>query len=151
MTELSPAAQAVLDAYWNYPWDPARQHEDRGSIAAALRAAADQVVPWRPEPTEDSVGPTIDYGYAWALFSKANDIRQELIAIADELDPHDRKISDFQPEREHTASNGDYIKSYPLVTRVEVIGGQGREYVQYDCSNVQVSQQDNGRTLKVFL
>jgi hypothetical protein len=44
------------------------------------------VVPWRPEPTEDSVRPTIDYGYAWALFSKANDVRQELIAIADELE-----------------------------------------------------------------
>jgi hypothetical protein len=56
------------------------------NIAAALCAAADQVVPWQPQPTEDSVGPTIDFGYAWALFSKANDIRQELIAIADELE-----------------------------------------------------------------
>jgi len=46
MTEpLSPAAQAVLDAYWKSPWDPSLQHEDRYAIAAALRAAADQVVP----------------------------------------------------------------------------------------------------------
>ena len=88
MTELSPAARAVFHAFnskfdWVEDGVPGPQFN---SIAAALRAAADQVVPWRPEPTEDSVGPTIDYGYAWALFSKANDIRQELIAIADELE-----------------------------------------------------------------
>jgi hypothetical protein len=40
MTELSPAAQAVLDAYWKSPWDPCLQQEDRHAIAAALRAAA---------------------------------------------------------------------------------------------------------------
>lgn len=80
MSELSPAAQAVLDAYEN-------SYTESG-LVAALRAAADQVAPWQPEPTEDSVGPTIDYGYAWALFSKANDIRQELIAIAYELETH---------------------------------------------------------------
>ena len=49
------------------------------------------------------------------------------------------------------APNGDYIDSFPNVTRVEVIGKNGREFVQYDCSNVQVSEQDEGRTLKVFL
>jgi len=40
---LSPAAQAMLDAFWEQPGD-------RSAIAAALRAAADQVedleVPW---------------------------------------------------------------------------------------------------------
>jgi hypothetical protein len=58
----------------------------REIAAAALRAAADQVVPWKPEPTEESIGPTIDFGYAWALFSQANDTRQELLAIAAELE-----------------------------------------------------------------
>ena len=48
-------------------------------------------------------------------------------------------------------SNGDFIKSYPDVTRVEVIGSDGREYVRYECSNVQVSLQDDGQTIKVFL
>jgi hypothetical protein len=48
MTDLSPAAQAVLDAYWMSPWDPSLQHEDRYAIAAALRAVADQVVPEEP-------------------------------------------------------------------------------------------------------
>ena len=52
---------------------------------------------------------------------------------------------------DYEAPNGDYIKNYPLINRVEVIGKNGREYVQYDCSHVQVSEQDEGRTLKVFL
>lgn len=52
---------------------------------------------------------------------------------------------------DYEAPNGDYIKNYPLINRVEVIGPTGREFVQYDCSHVQISEQDNGRTLKVFL
>jgi hypothetical protein len=52
---------------------------------------------------------------------------------------------------DYQSPNGDYIKNYPYITRVEVIGKNGREYVQYECSNVQVSEQDDGRTLKVFL
>jgi hypothetical protein len=91
MSELSPAAQAVLDAAngaQSYGSDDCL-NESRWIAAAVLRAAADQVVPWKPEPTEESVGPTIDFGYAWALFSKANDVRQELFAIADELEAHD--------------------------------------------------------------
>jgi hypothetical protein len=45
----------------------------------------------------------------------------------------------------------DFIESYPDITRVEVITNEGREFVRYDCSDVQVSLQDEGRTLKVFL
>jgi len=87
LEEMSVPAFAVLDAYMiGYGWLDSPTKKDCRGVAAALRAAADQVVPWRPEPTEESVGPTIGYGYAWALFSKANDIRQELIAIADELE-----------------------------------------------------------------
>ena len=48
-------------------------------------------------------------------------------------------------------STGDSIRNYSKVTRVEVITSNGREFVQYDCSNVQVSIQDDERTLKVFL
>ena len=47
--------------------------------------------------------------------------------------------------------NGDFLKNYPEVTRVEVITNNGREFVQYGCSNVQVSLQDGGRTIKLFL
>ena len=56
-----------------------------------------------------------------------------------------------EDDLDYESPNGDYIKNYPLINRVEVIGKTGREYVQYDCSNVQVSEQDEGRTLKVFL
>ena len=63
------------------------------------------------------------------------------------------EYGDFEGEDDvdYEAPNGDYIKSYPLINRVEVIGKNGREFVQYDCSHVQVSEQDEGRTLKVFL
>jgi len=63
------------------------------------------------------------------------------------------EYGDFEGEDDvdYQAPNGDYIKSYPLINRVEVIGKNGREFVQYDCSHVQISEQDNGRTLKVFL
>ena len=47
--------------------------------------------------------------------------------------------------------NGDFLKNYPEVTRVEVITNNGREFVQYECSDVQVSLQDDGQTIKVFL
>ena len=39
---LSPAAQAVLDAYWD---DAPLESGARCGLAAALRAAADQVIP----------------------------------------------------------------------------------------------------------
>lgn len=63
------------------------------------------------------------------------------------------EYGDFEGEDDvdYYAPNGDYIKSYPLINRVEVISKNGREFVQYDCSNVQISEQDEGRTLKVFL
>ena len=45
--------------------------------------------------------------------------------------------------------NGDFLKNYPEVTRVEVIG-KPREYIRHRCFNVQATLQDNGKTLKVF-
>ena len=86
MTDLSPQAQEV---FWAFNRAASGKPDDwhyLPAIAAAIRTAADVVVPWKPEPTEESVGPTIDFGFAWALFSKANDVRQELYAIADELE-----------------------------------------------------------------
>ena len=75
---LSPAAQAVLDAFAadNYGvWlegDPDR-------IAAALEAAADQVVPLRRKPL---------YADSWeeSAWNAQQDIREELLAIAAELE-----------------------------------------------------------------
>jgi len=74
---LSPAAQAVLDAFW--------QDLDCGddftvrNIAAALRAAADQVVPETPLPSyPDDFESGAYEANQWA--------RMRLLSIAAELD-----------------------------------------------------------------
>jgi len=75
MTDLSPAAQAVLDAansHNSYGPDDCL-NESRWIAAAALRAAADQVVP---------VGPGLDdHCEYWE-----ERIRHQLVAIAKELE-----------------------------------------------------------------
>ena len=80
MSELSPAAQAVWDAAYNTPEDCPYEHD----LAAALEAAADQVVPEErmPDvldfPDSDQIAPY----YEWLCRRK---IRAELLAIAAEL------------------------------------------------------------------
>jgi hypothetical protein len=70
--QLSPAAQAVLDAVGDcYKEDIP---EDRDIIIATLRAAANQVVPEFWHEDEDI--------YGWTM----QDIRKELFAIAAELE-----------------------------------------------------------------
>jgi hypothetical protein len=79
MTDLSPAAQAVLAACGCPDPDSPFRLVARGFAAAALRAAADQVVPpalekeWR------------DRNQALPL-TKMVEIRLKLLAIADEMD-----------------------------------------------------------------
>ena len=68
MSELSPAAQAVLDAYRDADID------DEATAAAVLRAAADQVVPYEPLKGCDQE--------AW----ERDEIRVRLLAIAHELE-----------------------------------------------------------------
>jgi hypothetical protein len=71
--QISPAAQAVVDAAIT----------GRGylqpAIAAALRAAADQVVPKRDTPL---LGDDASY----ANWNARDDVRDELLTIAAELD-----------------------------------------------------------------
>lgn len=70
MTELSPATQAVLDAFRS-------SHTGQGCLAAALRAAADQVVPeYETTPGGSKIWPT----------EPVRSIRASLLAIAAELD-----------------------------------------------------------------
>lgn len=46
----------------------------------------------------------------------------------------------------------DKIVNFPDVTRVEVIDQKGRNYVNWKVdNNVDISLQDNGRTLKIFI
>ena len=75
MSELSPAAQAVLDA----AFDPWQSTDTPASIAAAaLRAAADQVVPLSYEDV---------WTYGRILQYEKNDpVREKLLTIADELE-----------------------------------------------------------------
>lgn len=45
----------------------------------------------------------------------------------------------------------ELAKSYPTVTRVEVIDSNGRVYTTWNATDVVTFLQDEGRTLKVFL
>ena len=83
MTELSPAAQAVLDA-WESKLEPmvtCLTHDpEREALAAALRAAADQVVPDENPPAD-----FYDYGVA-AEIDQRRTTRAQILAIAAELE-----------------------------------------------------------------
>jgi hypothetical protein len=81
MTEpLSPAARAVLDAFTedHFLHDWKHNHYNTDALAAALRAAADQVV---PEPDD------IDKGsLSLAAIRNRCKVRDQLLAIAAELE-----------------------------------------------------------------
>jgi hypothetical protein len=83
MTDLSPAAQAILDAAHNR-WLDVDDDIPAQVAAAALKAAADQVVPEQqvPVPNEDSVVEM----QGWACVSQRQRTRSQLLAIADELE-----------------------------------------------------------------
>ena len=49
-----------------------------------------------------------------------------------------------------TMDNGDFLHHYPEVSRIEVVSRYKRELVRHDCANVQVTLQDDGKTIKVF-
>ena len=70
---LSPAAQAVLDAYGDF------EAANIDAMAAALRAAADQLT---PEQLQPSYGDDFTHG-AW--FAR-DDMRYDLLRIAKELE-----------------------------------------------------------------
>jgi hypothetical protein len=76
MTELSPQAQAVLDA-WSDNTLYTKDKEPQ-ALAAALRAAADQVV-----PEETWLGTEEPY---YAYYQQRWDTRRDLLAIAAELE-----------------------------------------------------------------
>jgi hypothetical protein len=79
MTNLSPAAQAIEDAVDN-AWS-----NSRARAAAALRVVADQVVPQAvisPQQDLDSRREAME----WGMANQAQLTRQQLLAIADELE-----------------------------------------------------------------
>ncbi len=81
MSELSPAAQAVLAACGCPDPDSPFRLVARGFAGAALRAAADQAVPEEPLYGGDQ---------RWMFERDAcQACRKKLLAIADELEAHD--------------------------------------------------------------
>ena len=80
MTDLSPAAQAVMDACTDAPiqinW------ATKLAAAAALRAAADQVMPISPKPDDTFCIPPV----ATMIWMREVNIRRHFLAIADELE-----------------------------------------------------------------
>jgi len=107
MTDLSPAAQAVITAQakerclfeWSavndppcHPsdsgWNGCVQCVDRRGVAAALRAAADQVVPEQAEPPcgESEPWPQSYQLMADSKWEQRQETRGELLAIAEELE-----------------------------------------------------------------
>ena len=81
MTDLSPTARAILNAYRDLSWRPDEEDNSKyykfshmAGIAAALRAAADQVVPV----------PRLPYDSCCDVYASA--VRAELLAIAAELE-----------------------------------------------------------------
>jgi hypothetical protein len=80
MTDLSPAAEAVLDAYMNNcGWLDGPLKKDYQCVAAVLRAAADQVVPQRRKPTDAD-------SWEEGTWTAQQNTREELFAIAAELE-----------------------------------------------------------------
>ena len=75
---LSPAAQAVLDAFLA-EWADCFLEQDRRCLGAALRALADQVVPaWKTPPSGE-------YELEYGQWIAQNRIRRDILAIAGEL------------------------------------------------------------------
>jgi hypothetical protein len=85
MTDLSPAAQAVVNAVDHYETN--HWLTPREVAAAALRAAADQVVQVELEDKDlDFSNP--DDKAEWYQWSQRQSTRYQLLAIADELENH---------------------------------------------------------------
>ena len=76
-TPLSPAAQAVEDAYFN-----ADGFGYRNGLAAALRAAADQVAPYESHPVESQFWDD-ESEREW---QNNHHVRLQLLDIANELE-----------------------------------------------------------------
>jgi len=72
MTELSPQAEAVLEAAFTLADNLDRDVTEAEMIAAALRAVADQVVPKDVDPSGD--------------WTDKDEVRYQILAIAAELE-----------------------------------------------------------------
>jgi hypothetical protein len=88
MTDLSPATQAVLDAAngaQSYGPDDCL-NESRWIAAAAIRAAADQVLPEEPELNPLKAWSVEDWNYMNITKYQREECRRNLLTIAAELE-----------------------------------------------------------------
>jgi hypothetical protein len=89
MTDLSPAAQAVLTASLCVSSSGSAPLRHRQCLAAALRAAADQLLPETAEPNRSiNTPPERDVVFigAWHIWNNQRKLRREFLAIATELE-----------------------------------------------------------------
>jgi len=86
MTDLSPAAQAVLDAFGKHPLhaDHIDNNLIHGALPAALETVADQVVPFAEITPQEDLESRRE-AMAWGMQHQAQLTRQQLLAIAAEL------------------------------------------------------------------
>jgi hypothetical protein len=89
-TNLSPATQAVLDAFENASDGEYVEGvwvvNERTMLAAALLAAADQVVPKGPKPSANSDYHLMNWTKSLDQYYQRQQTREELLAIAAELE-----------------------------------------------------------------
>jgi len=86
MTNLSPTAQAVMDAATNGNINVVNDPVYKQCIAAALRAAADQVVPCGPKPSANSDFHLMNWTKSLDQYYQRQQTRDELLVIANELE-----------------------------------------------------------------
>lgn len=89
MAELSPTAQAVMIAATNGNTNVINDPVYRQCIAAALCAAADQVVPETAKPSADSDYHLMNWTKSLDQYYQRQQTRAELLAIATELETND--------------------------------------------------------------
>lgn len=84
---------------------------------------------------------------------KAYEIIEKIEGLYDQA--WSSNIGSNEAELEYKHLVADWIlkqtKDNSKVTRLEVIDSKGRQYVAHGCSDVELSYQDEGRTLKIFL
>ena len=88
MTDISLAADAVLDAYMLHcGWLDGPLDRDYRCVAAVLKVLADQVAPHQSEPPcgEDWPWPPAYQQMSDAKWEQRQQIRSEILAIANEL------------------------------------------------------------------
>jgi hypothetical protein len=87
------------------------------------------------------------------------EVLPEIVAAMGEMDRRvaiAESTSNFKDMKPDIAYIEDFIyraysARYPKVTRLEVISEGGRDFVLYGTDNVEISLQDDERTMKIFL